>query len=207
VHHPGIGITSSAGPVQAIYEIDFQLAEFEYRRLLAGDSRGWVNYSVGGRYAHLEQEFFQTGVFSGAQAGVINTLTTADFDGGGALFGLDGECRLGCSKFSIYGNAGVSPIVGQFSSFYTTVNNSTEVLLTTAFWKDDRFVTILDYELGLAWTSEGGGVRFSAGYLAQFWYNTITTPVLVDAVQADNYVDVGDTLSFDGLVARVELRF
>ena len=207
VHHPGIAITSSAGPVQAAYEIDFQLAEFEYRRLLVGDRRGWVNYSVGGRYGHLEQEFFQTGVFSGAQAGVINTLATADFDGGGALFGLDGECLLGCSQFSVYGNAGVSPLVGQFSSFYTVVNDTTDVLLANAFWKDDRFITLLDYEVGLAWTSEGGGIRVSGGYMAQFWYNTITTASLVDAVQADNYVDVGDTLSFDGLVARVELRF
>jgi hypothetical protein len=207
VHHPGAAILASAGPVNANYEIDFQLAEFEYRRLLLGDSRGWLNYSVGARYAHLEQEFFQGGVFSGGQAGVINTRTTADFDGGGALFGLDGERMVGCRGFSIYGNAGVSPIVGQFSNDFTQVNQSTDVLLANSWSKDDRFVTIVDFEAGLAWTSDSGTLRLSAGYLAQFWYNTITTPELISAVQANNYTDMGDTLSFDGLMTRVEVRF
>ncbi len=207
VHHPGIGIVSSAGPVEATYEIDFQIADFEYRRLLWGDSRGWLNYSVGARYAHLEQEFFQTGVFGGAQAGVLNTQTTSDFDGGGALFGLDGERSFGNRGFSFYGNAGVSPVVGQFTTFYEMTNETTDVLLANVLWKDDRFVTILDFELGLAWTSQSGTWRFATGYMAQFWYDVITTPEFVDAVQATNYVDVGDTLSFDGLVSRIEVRF
>jgi hypothetical protein len=207
VHHPGIGIISSAGPVDSTYEIDTQMADIEYRRLWMGDSRAWINYSVGARYAHLEQEFFQTGVFSGAQAGLINTQTTADFDGGGALFGLDGECLFGSRGFSFYGNAGVSPVVGQFTTFYTVNNATADVLLANVLWKDDRFVTILDFELGFAWTSASGAWRISSGYLAQFWYNTITTPEFIDAVQANNYTDVGDTLSFDGATARLEYRF
>jgi hypothetical protein len=65
----------------------------------------------------------------------------------------------------------------------------------------------VDFELGLAWTSCNQKWRLSAGYLAQFWFNTLTTPEFVNAVQTNNYTDRGDTLSFDGATARIERRF
>ena len=68
-------------------------------------------------------------------------------------------------------------------------------------------MTILDYEVGLAWTSCSQKWRISSGYTAAFWFNTVTTPVFINAVKADNYVDIGDTLAFDGLTARIERRF
>jgi hypothetical protein len=39
------------------------------------------------------------------------------------------------------------------------------------------------------------------------WFNTVTTPEFVDAVQADNYTDIGDTLSFSGLTSKFEFRY
>ncbi|MBN1854124.1 MAG: hypothetical protein JW829_15460 [Pirellulales bacterium] len=207
VHHPAAAITASSGPVTATYDIDYQLADVEYRTLISNCADYWINCSIGARLGHLEQDFFQTGVFSGGSAGVIQTRTGIEFDGGGLKFGGDGEYIVGCRGFSIYGKASVSPIVGQFSSRYTMNNASTAVLLADAFWKDDRFVTMLDYEVGIAWTSYNECWRFSAGYMASFWYNAVTTPEFVDAVQADNYVDLGDTISFDGLTARVEARW
>ncbi len=207
VQHPGIGTISSAGPLNAFYDIDFELADIKYRRLLYGDNCAWCNYSIGARYAHLEQDFLQTGLFSGSQNGVLNTLTDIEYDGGGLSFGLEGERRIGRRGFSVYGSFGVTPTVGQFTTLYNTTNVSTVSQLTTATWKDDRFVTILEYEVGLAWTSCSRCWRLSAGYLSSHWFNTVTTPVFIDAVQADNYVDIGDTLSFDGLTARIERRF
>jgi hypothetical protein len=207
VQHPGAAITASAGPVTGFYEIDFQLADIEYRRLLFGDNAGWMNYSAGARYAHLEEDFLQFGVFSGGQTGDIHTRTDIEFDGGGALFGLDGEHLIGRRGLSLYGNLGVSPVFGQFSSFYDLMNASTDTALARAEWKDDRVVTILDFELGVAWTGPCRRWRLSTGYVASFWYNVITTPEFVDAVQRTNYTGVGDTLSFDGLSARIERRF
>jgi hypothetical protein len=207
VHHPGAAITASNGPVYGQYDIDFQLAEFECRRLLYGDSCGYLNYSVGARFGHLEQDFSQQGNFSGGTSGAIDTYTEIDFDGGGAMFGLDGERRIGRRGLSLYGNAGVSPMVGQFSSDYLMYNDTTDTVLALAQWKDDRFVTLVDFELGLAWTSCNQKWRLSAGYLAQFWFNTLTTPEFVNAVQTNNYTDRGDTLSFDGATARIERRF
>ena len=207
VHHPGAALTASAGPVDSSYDIEFQLADLEYRRLLYGDNAGWLNYSLGARYANLEQEFEQRGIFGGGAGGQINTNTDIEFDGAGAMFGLDGEHRLGRRRLSLYGNVGVSPIVGQFSSAYSMNNVTNGIALAQANWKDDRFVTILDYEIGVAWTSQSRLWRISSGYSAAFWFNAITTPEFVDAVQADNYTDLGDTIAFDGIITRLERRF
>jgi hypothetical protein len=49
--------------------------------------------------------------------------------------------------------------------------------------------------------------RFASGYMFSHWMNAITVPEFIDAVQADNYTDVGDTLSFDGFVTSVEARW
>lgn len=207
VQHPGAGIISSAGPLNAAYDISFELADLKYRRLLFGDQRGWMNYSVGARYGNLDQDFLQTGVFSGSQAGTIAVLSDVEFDGAGAIFGIDGERRFGRRGLSFYGNLSVSPLAGEVTSFYSMQNATTNTLLAQSIWEDDRFITILEYELGIAWTSCDGCWRIASGYTAAFWYNAVTTPVWVDAVQGDNYVDVGDTLSFDGLTLRVERRF
>jgi hypothetical protein len=207
VHHPGAAVLASAGPVDSSYDIEFQLADLEYRRLLYGDNGGWLNYSVGGRFGHLEQDFQQRGIFGGGAGGQINTDTSIDFDGAGMMFGLDGEHRIGRRRLSVYGNVGVSPMVGQFSSDYSMNNVTGGIALAQANWKDDRFVTLLDMELGVAWTSYSGRVRVSTGYTAAFWFNAITTGEFVDAVQASNYTNVDDTIAFDGAVSRIELRF
>jgi hypothetical protein len=43
--------------------------------------------------------------------------------------------------------------------------------------------------------------------MASYWFNIVSTPVWVDAVQADNYVNASDTIAFDGAVGRVEFRW
>ncbi len=204
VHHPGAVITASVGPVNAAYGIDFQYGDLEFRSLLHACNSYCINYSVGARYAQLDQDFFQTGVFAGGAAGVLQTRTNIDFDGVGLKLGLDGEHLLGRRGWSIYGRTSLSPMSGNFGSRYTMTNASVGVLLADAAWSDDRFVTLFDYETGFAWTDPSRQWRLSLGYTAAFWFNMITTPEFVDAVQADNYVDVGDTISFDGGVARVE---
>ena len=205
VHHPAASILGSSGPVQGFYNIDAQMIDLDYRKLWRGCCDYWINWSVGARYAHLEQEFLQTGTFAGSLGGAINTATAIDFEGAGLKFGLDGEKLMGKRGFSGYGRFAVAPMIGEFRSNYLMRNTTTSVDLAAARWSDDRFVTNLEYELGLRWTSCNGCLRLSAGYLAQFWYDTITTPGFVDAVQANNYSDVGDTLSFDGFVTRVEV--
>lgn len=207
VHHPQAVITSSAGPVRANYDIDVQLIDVDYRQLLGSSPVGWVNYSVGLRYADLEQHFRQTGVFGGSQGGVIRTSSNVDFDGFGLRFGLDGERMLGASRFSVYGNSSFAATFGEFDGNYRMRNATTVSDLAIVRWADDRIAPMLEYELGLAWTSCNGNWRVAVGYTVIHWFNVVTTPVFIDAVQADNYVDLGDTLTFDGLTSSVEWRF
>ncbi|HYO24788.1 MAG TPA: Lpg1974 family pore-forming outer membrane protein, partial [Lacipirellulaceae bacterium] len=197
-------ILASGGPVDARSVLDFQLADAEYRALLLNDKYFWLNGSAGLRWGHLEQEFGQSGAFTGANSGVIATQMDIDFDGGGPKFGLDGGRVIGKRGFSIYARAGVSPLAGQFRSSYDMTNTTTDVQLAQADWNDDRIVTLLDYEIGLAWTGPQRKWRFATGYTAAYWYNAVRTQDFINAVQNGEYSDVSSTISFDGLTARIE---
>ncbi len=207
VHHPGASITASAGPVNAAYDIDFQLADVVFRSLWKGNDCYAVNWSVGGRYGNLVQEFQQLGVYAGGSAGIIETRSEIDFHGGGLMFGLDGERRIGCRGFSVYSRGNLSALSGRFHADYRLNNNTTDVLLAAADWQDDRIVTMLELEAGLSWTGAQGKWRSSAGYLTSFWFNTVTTSEFINTVQANSYDGVDDTLKFEGLTARIERRW
>jgi hypothetical protein len=207
VHHPGAVVDASAGPVSANYDIEFQLGDAAYRQFLIIDNCRKVSVFGGGRFANLEQDFLQTGVFAGGQGGQIDTSTNIEFTGGGAMAGIDAERRIDMSGFSVYGKALIAALTGNFESHYRMFNVTTDAQLAAADWEEDRIVPMLDYELGIAWTGPQGHLRLAVGYMASHWFNAVTTPVFVDAVQANNYVDVGDTISFDGVVGHVEFRW
>jgi hypothetical protein len=207
VHHPGTGLEASAGPVNATYEIEFQLGDAAYRQILVRNQQQELSVFAGGRFGRLEQRFMQVGVFGVAPSGEILTSTNIEFTGGGPMAGIEGDQRIGVTGFSVYGRGLIAALTGNFKSDYSMVDQTAVATLTQVDWEDDRIVPMLDYELGLAWTNPPGNLRLSAGYLMSHWFNVVTTPVFVDAVQADNYVNVDDTISFDGLVGRAELSW
>ena len=207
VHHPGAAITGSAGPVNATYDIEFQFADAAYRQILVRDNLRKISVFGGGRFTQLDQFFMQDGIFSGGQFGVIDTSSMIEFKGGGPMAGIDADRKIGIDNFSVYGRALVAAITGEFESHYRMANRSTQVLLAESMWNDDRIVPMLDYELGIAWTGPQRNLRLSLGYMASHWFNAVTTPQFIDAVQADSYVDLGDTISFDGVVGRVQWTF
>lgn len=212
VQHPGAGITASAGPVNAAYDVDFQLADFAYRSLWKGTDTYAINWSVGGRYGSLTQDFRSIGDYAGAQAGQIETRSNIDFDGGGLTVGIDGERRFGQSGWSMYSKGTVGTLSGRFHADYLLNNNSTGsfpqgVLLGLADWEDNRIITTLDLEVGLNWTGEQRKWRASAGYMTSFWFNTLTTSQFINSVQANNFVNADDTLMFEGLTAKIERRW
>lgn len=207
VHHPGAAITASTGPTNAAYDVDFELADVVYRSVLRANDRYAINWSVGGRYGSLTQDFRDIGIFAQGATGTIETRTNIDFEGGGLLFGLDGERRLGQSGFSVYSKGNLSTLSGRFHSDYRLQNNTTNVELALADWQDDRIISLLEMEAGLSWTGPCRRWRMSAGYLASFWFNTVTTSEFINTVQANSYDNVDDTLKFEGLTARIERRW
>jgi hypothetical protein len=201
VHHPGAAITASAGPVDGTYDVEFQLGDIVYRHLWLTGRRYAVNYEVGAEFGHLDQDFAQRGLFGGGQGGVIDTTTDISFDGGGLKAGIDGEQRLCCGFFA-YGKATAAALSGRFDSHYNMFNSTTETLLARSNWQDNRVIGQLDAELGFGWAR--GCWRVSAGYMFSEWTNVVTTQSLIDAVQNNNYNNVRDNITFDGLVTRVE---
>lgn len=185
---------------EASYDIDFRIADVYYKALWSGGAYHEINWLVGARYAHLDQDFNER---HSINAGVTTTTTDIDFDGAGPRFGLEGERRCRTNGFLVYGNAYASFLAGNFGADYLQSNTFALTQATTAF-SDDRVVSILEYELGIGWISCNGCVRVKAGYYMAAWYNTLTTGKWVDAVQGNNYVDQHDTVTFDGLVTRLE---
>jgi hypothetical protein len=206
MHHPGAALTASAGPVDATYELNFQLADLVWRRVFLHQPRYNAGFLCGVEYGHLEQDFSQSGVFGGGLGGEIDTDTGISFDGGGIKIGLDGDHQF-AHGLGIYGRATAAALTGRFSSQYSMFNESTDQMLAMANWKDDRVIGRFEYEVGASCTSMNGCWRVAAGYMFSYWTNTVTTPEFIDAVQADNYTNVGDTLGFNGLVGRVECRY
>lgn len=200
VHHPGASITASDGPVDATYDIQFQVADTLYRQQWLHGNNYTINFLVGAQYGHLEQDFAQAGIFSGGNAGAIDTTSSIRFDGGGLKAGFDTERQLG-HGFALYGRCAAAAMQGKFRAQYSLNNATTESLLAAANWSDNRIVPQLEYEAGIGWQSAGGRLQLSAGYMMSRWLNTVTTSEFIDAVERDNYVNVGDTLSFAGLVA------
>lgn len=183
------------------YNVRFQIADIDYRYRWMCSALGHLDVVLGGRYANLKQDITATYRFAPPDGTTI-TNTNIDFDGGGLRIGLDGErCVHGCSRLKVYGKGFASVLSGSFKSDYRQINqfNGTEAVVQ---WEDDRFVPILEGELGLA--IEHGHVRLAAGYQMSAWFNAVTTPVFVDAVNAGNYTNVQDTITFDGLVGRIE---
>lgn len=203
VTHPATLTAASDSLVaNANYDIDFRLADVAYRRLITGGTNHAINYEVGLRYARLQEDF------TGRQP-ISPTITTVTsligFEGLGPRFGLLAERKAPCVGFMVYGRTYASFIAGHFDSRYLQQNS---LALTQAFtsWKDDRVVPILEYELGAGWQNQRGTVRLTAGYYMAAWFNSVTTNNFIQAVQRSNYVSVNDTITFDGLVARFELR-
>ncbi len=56
VQHPGAGLTASTGPVNATYDVDFQLGDVMWRRIVHQTCRYELAFSAGAEYGHLEQQ-------------------------------------------------------------------------------------------------------------------------------------------------------
>jgi hypothetical protein len=206
VQHPGAAITASTGPLDATYEIDLRMGDIMCRSMLKQGPRYITRWMVGGQYAHLDQDFTQTGFFAGGQTGTVDTRTSIDFDGGGLKAGIDGERWLG-HGLSVYGRLTGAVMTGRFSSRYSMFNETTQSQMAAANWKDDRAISNVEYEFGLALTSMDCHWRASVGYMLSYWDNLVTTPEFITAVQNDNYTRVGDSMTFDGGVSRIEFRY
>jgi len=208
VQHPGTDAFSNPASLilDNYLDLELQTLDVDFARLATGSNNHYINYSVGVRWGNLEQNFSQFGDFA-PPTGTLNTFTNIDFDGVGLRLGVDGRRRMGCGGWSVYGKGFFTAMFGQFRSQYTQFNVDTDTIEATANWDNDRVVPVLEYEVGVSWSSRCDRLRLSAGYYTAFWFDTVTSDEWIRAVQNSNYTNVGETIAFDGLTARVEYRF
>ncbi len=202
VLHPGTaGAAADWNGARANYGIDFDLADLDYRRIWDCSDLYTIRYLIGMRYAGLTQNFRSTFL------GLANNTANADvrFDGGGIRLGLEAERHAANSGLMLYGRAVASFVAGDFRTQYEQRQLGVPVAYNS--WKAGRVISMLDLEIGIGWVSQCDTVRFNAGYMMSGWYNTVTTSEYIGAVQANDFSGMGQLLSFDGLTARVELRF
>jgi hypothetical protein len=196
------GQQASAG-----YGLEMQMIDIDYRAVWLQGPCYHVNYLAGARYAHIDQNFSAAFPFAPPD-GMTFVETAVNFDGAGIRFGLEGERALGRTGLLLYGKSAASLLGGNFRASYSQVNQFNG-LEAQNDWDDSRVVPIGELELGLAWSGCDGFVRLSAGYYFACWNNVVTTPDWVNGVQNLNFTDVGqdehDSITFDGLVARLEL--
>ncbi len=187
----------------ATHDIGFDLADLEYRWLFRSGCNYELNFSIGGRYGHLDQTFRST--FSGN--GFRQVETDLTFEGGGIRFGADFERRSNSTGLLVYGRGGASFLAGEVQGEYRQRSSFDTALEIDTTWSHNRVATILEAEVGLGWQSHGGNLRVTAGYLFNAWMNSVTTDEFVDAVHFSDFDDLGETITFDGLAIRGELRF
>lgn len=184
----------------ANYEIDFQMVDAAYTAILRHGTNYSLNYLVGLRYAHLDQDFHSEFTVLGSRT----VDTQIDFNGLGVRAGLDGERLLG-RGFSVYGGVFGSLLAGQFSTDYEQQFNLAGVEASAGF-SDNRVVPQLEMEAGISWQDPCGKLRLRAGYYRGAWFNVATTPTFIDAVQTSGLPEVDESLLFDGMTIRVEYR-
>lgn len=204
VTHPGAAaaptdfLRASAG-----HDIDFQFVDLDYSAIFSCSERHVLSYVLGARYAHLNQNFASRYVNGGVET-VTNDIT---FDGGGIRLGLEAERYGPCgSGLMIYGRGFASFVAGDFQGRYAMGTGADPSVAETT-WEAGRIVPILDLEAGVGWTSRRGHVRVSAGYMISAWLNAVQTAEFIEGVRENNMLGLGDGLTFDGLVARGEIRF
>lgn len=197
---------AEAQSASASMSLNYQFADIDYEVVGACCDLYWFGYLAGVRYAKLEQGFNVTYPFAPPD-GNTETFTSVDFEGAGPRAGVEGERILFPSLgFRAYGRSTASFIVGRFSNTYQQNNQFGGTEVNTAV-KVDRIVPIVDFEVGMAWVGPAGHVRISGGYMVAAWFNAVNTADWIASVQNASFAPGSTTITFDGFVARAEVRF
>ena len=183
------------------------MIDLDYRRIWWEDYLANVSWVAGVRWGRLEQNFFSvfTDSLVGPPINEVSVATDIDFSGAGLHLGLEGERYADRLPFMVYGKLFGSLMAGEFEGSYQQINNGSSFVNTS--WKAGRIVPTFELELGGGYCCCDGAFRATAGYVFSAWTNMVKTEDLIHAVQMNDFRDMGDTMTFDGLVGRVEWRF
>ena len=181
-------------------DIDFDVIDAHYRSTVYDGDLYYLDLTVGARYTRIDQDFH-------AGYSVLNSAdvnTEVGFDGVGPRLGLELE-RPFDGRFHLFVRGAASLLLGHVTGEYTQTRPGS--LDATAALDDSRFVPVTELEIGLGWDSPNGNWRFSGGYYVGTYHNTLSTARFIQGVQADNLYKINDSLTFEGLMARIEVHW
>jgi hypothetical protein len=196
-----INVAAESLRAQASYDIDFQMVDVAYEQLVSHSCSHAINLILGARYGQLDQELRANYSILGG----TSVESNINFDGIGPRVGLDGQWMIRRGFFA-YGQGAGNFLVGNFNADYQQTNTFAGVQSNTSF-EDDRIVSLLELEMGLGWQSRCGRWSLRGGYYVSSWFNAMTMPSVIGAVQSREFNDVSESLTFNGLTTRLELKF
>jgi hypothetical protein len=208
IHPATVQADSGSNFADAHLEIDFQRADLDYRRYFWRSDCTDINWLIGLGYGQLQQKLQSQ--LSKSPDGLnpdAQWQTGVDFYGGGLRLGLEAEQIAPRVNMVFYAKGITSLLAGDFTADYlqTVQNNSNPGVETS--WKAGRIVPTFDLEVGGGFYGPGGKLRATLGYAFGAWTNVVQTKDWIRAVQTNDYTGMSSTMTFDGLVARVEGRF
>lgn len=208
VTHPlGVGRAFDSQEAAATLDIELDLFDLDFRSLAAGcecaDYAYAVNYVVGAQYATLDQQFAS----NFTMPGTTTVNTAVNFEGAGMRLGLQGERHFPSSGLFVYGSGITNILFGEFDASYAQNTDVIAPAQVFTSWSAGRVVPVVDLELGAGWLGANRHLKLSAGYRVSAWFNVVTTDDWIWAVQQNDFRNMDDTLTFDGLVARAEWLF
>lgn len=203
VHPNTQNVAADSLAATALYDLQLQSADLNFKGLLYGSEDSALNYVVGVKYARMEEDF--QGNYAILGTTIVNT--NVNFDGMGPRFGFEGEHRVGCG-FLGYTKGTVNFLVGTSSADFTQTNVFTGVQARSGL-QDSRILTVPELEVGGGWQNYNGCVRVTAGYFISAWFNMLTTPEYLSTIRVtqNSYQHDIRTLTLDGLSARIEFRY
>ena len=203
VTHPQVALADREFlDASARYLLDLELIDIDWVRVLTGGPYHRIDLVLGARYAGLSQELRSYFIANDADQVAVDV----NYNGGGIRVGLEGEWLDTSRTLLVYARSAASFTAGEFRCGYRQDNNLGQRLVDTS-WKAGRVVSILDLEVGVGWQNRTENLRLTAGYMFSGWHNAVTVPEYIAAVQTNSYVGIGDFVTFDGFVGRVEFRY
>lgn len=196
-----INVTGESARAEAFYDIDFQMVDLAVERIISNGCSHEISAFAGARWGQLDQALRTNYSILGG----TSVDSTIDFDGIGPRLGLNGEFRTD-SGFFTYGQGAANFLVGTFDADFFQQNTFAGVQSNTSF-EDDRIVSVLELEMGVGWQTPGGRVRVRGGYYISSWFNAMTMPEVIAGVHDRQLNDVSESLTFNGLTTRLELRY
>jgi hypothetical protein len=203
VTHPlGMNAATDTLDASANYRLNYNMGDADYAGTLRDNEKYFINYFGGGRYLQFDQDF--NAAFTTIGTTAVNTAI--QFNGGGIGLGLEGQRRNCPTGLLVFARGASHFVVGEFDASYAQTDAAGVPVVASSF-SAARIVPMLDLELGAGWMSANGRVRLTAGYLISAWFNMVTTPEYIQAVQVNNFDGLSDTVTFDGLTARATVQF